>query len=66
MLIADAAGVVDGSGAARTIYRQEPGHAYPMSVTSCLTGLAVIDAATVQITDACTGLLVELKRQPRP
>jgi hypothetical protein len=30
-----------------------------------MTGLAVVDAERLQITDACTGLLVELHRQPK-
>ena len=35
-------------------------------VTSCLTGLAVVDSTRVQVTDSCTGLLVELARVPGP
>jgi hypothetical protein len=63
---ADATGVVDGSGAVETIYGAPPAASFPASVTRCLTGLAVTDSATIQITDSCTGLLVELHRTPKP
>ncbi len=62
-LAADANGVVDGTGAVWTIYGAGPRSTFPASVTRCLTGLAVIDDATLQLTDSCTGLLVELDRQ---
>jgi cysteine-rich repeat protein len=52
---------VDGSGDVQTIYGGPP-RAFPADATRCLTGLAVIDAATVQVVDSCTGLLVELHR----
>lgn len=42
-----------------------PRDAFPPSATTCLTGLVVVDASTAWVTDACTGLLVELWRQPR-
>jgi sugar lactone lactonase YvrE len=61
---ADANGVVDGTGIVETIYGAPPTDTFPASVTRCLTGLAVIDATTVQIVDSCTGLLVELTREP--
>ncbi len=61
-LAADPRGVVDGSGVVRTIYGAEPRTTFPASVTRCLTGVAAIDDATVQVTDGCTGLLVELHR----
>lgn len=70
LLAADAAGVVDGSGAVTTVFGAPPRDTYPASIASCLTGVAVVDAApgevsdTVQVTDACTGLLIELWRQP--
>ena len=38
----------------------------PDSVTRCLTGLVIIDATSIQVTDACTGMLIELKREPLP
>ena len=61
-LAADPRGVVDGSGVVRTIYGAQPRTTFPASVTRCLTGVATIDDATVQVTDGCTGLLVELHR----
>ncbi len=61
-LAADPSGVVDGSGTVRTIYGAQPRDTFPASVTRCLTGVAAIDDATVQVTDGCTGLLVELHR----
>jgi hypothetical protein len=61
---ADGAGAVDGSGEVQTIYGAPP-RLFPASVTSCLTGLAVTGSTTIQITDACTGLLVELDRGPQ-
>jgi hypothetical protein len=62
---ADSNGVVDGTSAVQTIYGAEPRDEFPQSVTSCLTGLVVVDAMTVQVVDACTGLLVQLTRQPK-
>jgi hypothetical protein len=62
---ADASGVVDGSGEVQTIYGGPSAATFPASVTRCLTGLAVIDATTVEVIDSCTGLLVALHRQPR-
>jgi len=64
LLPADAAGVVDGSGAVQTIYGKAPRIAFPAAVTFCLTGLAVIDAEPIQVADSCTGLLIDLWRQP--
>ncbi|HEX4450937.1 MAG TPA: hypothetical protein VH143_08720 [Kofleriaceae bacterium] len=64
MLLADAAGTVDGAGAVRTVYGVPPRDAFPSSVTRCLAGLAVIDPTTVRVTDACTGIMVELQRSP--
>ncbi|MEZ4366194.1 MAG: hypothetical protein R2939_07880 [Kofleriaceae bacterium] len=63
VLAADAAGVVDGTGPVLTIYGAPPRDTYPATVTRCLTGIALVDDATVHVTDACTGLLVELGRQ---
>lgn len=66
LVTADDSGVVDGSGAVQTIYGEPPRDAFPASVTSCLTGLAVTGPASVQVADACTGLLVELTRSNVP
>ncbi len=51
LLAANDAHVVDGSGAVHTIYRGG----------TCLTGLAVT-GATLEVADACSGLLIELER----
>lgn len=59
LLPADDSGVVDGSGRVMTIYGEAP-RTFPASVTSCLTGIASVDATTVRALDSCTGLLVEL------
>jgi sugar lactone lactonase YvrE len=64
MVLADDAGIVDGTGAVRTIYGLPPRSAFPSSVTRCLSGLAVVDTSTVLVTDSCTGIMVELQRQP--
>ena len=64
LLPADTNGVVDGSGAVQTIYGAAPRDTFPAYATSCLTGIAVVDDVTVHATDACSGLLVELWRQP--
>lgn len=56
-------GVVDGSGAVQTTFGLPPRDTFPASVSGCLTGIAVVDADTVQVTDSCAGLLVELSRQ---
>jgi hypothetical protein len=38
---------------------------FPESVTGCLSGLVVIDSATLRFTDECSGLLIELTRGVR-
>jgi hypothetical protein len=63
---ADASGVVDGTGSTRTIYGKPPRDTFPASVTRCLTAVAVADSNTLQITDGCTGTLIELDRLPVP
>ena len=64
LLPADASGTVDGTGGVQTIYGAAPRVAFPASVTSCLTGLAIVDATTIEVTDSCSGLLVSLVRGP--
>ncbi|HEY1551933.1 MAG TPA: SMP-30/gluconolactonase/LRE family protein [Kofleriaceae bacterium] len=64
MLLADATGVVDGTGAVRTIYGSPPRATFPSSITRCLSGLTVVDPTTVFVTDSCAGMMVELQRQP--
>jgi cysteine-rich repeat protein len=59
-------GFVDGSGAVQTIYGKPPRSSFPSSVTDCLTGIAVTGPLTVQVADACTGLLVQLDRIAAP
>ena len=59
---ANDSGVVDGTGPVRTIYGAAPRRTFPSSVTSCLTGIDVVDTMTVLVTDSCTGLLVQLVR----
>jgi len=63
LLLADANGVVDGTGEVQTIYGAPPRASFPASAASCLTGIALVDDKTLQIVDACTGLLVQLVRQ---
>ncbi len=63
LLPADHDGIVDGTGSVLTIYGAPLRARFPESVTSCLTGLAVIDEQTVRVADACSGLLVELRRE---
>lgn len=62
LLTANGLGVVDGTGDVQTIYGKSPRDKFPSNITSCLTALAVTGPSTVQIADACTGLLVELTR----
>jgi sugar lactone lactonase YvrE len=64
LLTVTSTGDVDGSGGVQTIYGAPPRDTFPSSITSCLTGLAVTGPATLQVADACTGLLVELARTP--
>jgi cysteine-rich repeat protein len=59
-------GIVDGSGAVQTVYGAPPRTMFPSSVTDCLTGIAVVGPTTLQVADACTGLLVQLDRVPAP
>jgi sugar lactone lactonase YvrE len=56
-------GVVDGSRRVQTIYGAAPRVAFPENLTSCLSGLAILDAATIQIVDSCTGMLIQLTRE---
>lgn len=63
MVPADDAHVVDGTGPVQLVYGAPPRDSLPATVTSCLTGISTVDDTTVQVTDACTGLLVELQRQ---
>jgi hypothetical protein len=60
---ADEQGVVDGTGNVLTIYGETPRTSFPVSVTNCLTGLAIVDSETVRVADACAGIHVELKRE---
>ena len=62
LLPADANGVVDGSGPVTTIYGGAPRDTFPARSTSCLTGIAVVDATHIQVADACAGMLVALER----
>ncbi len=64
LLPANDSQVVDGSGAVQTIYGVPPRTTFPASVTNCLTGLAITSSTEVQVTDACTGLMVQLDRVP--
>ena len=66
LVIADDAGVVDGTGQVQTVFGAPPRDDYPASVARCLTGIAVVDDETVQVVDSCAGVLVELARQPVP
>src|SRR5262249_16338809 len=65
LLPADPSGVVDGTGPVSSIYG-EVRDSFPASVTTCLSGIAIIDANTLQLTDSCAGLLVELHRDVAP
>lgn len=66
LLLANAAGVVDGDGEVQTIYGAPPRTAFPASQTSCLTGLLVTSPTQVQVADSCTGLVVQLTRAAVP
>jgi cysteine-rich repeat protein len=66
LVASDDDGFVNGTGPVTTIYGAAPRDTFPASVTRCLTGLAVVDATTVQVTDSCTGILIELRREPAP
>ncbi|HUS32999.1 MAG TPA: hypothetical protein VMZ53_31065 [Kofleriaceae bacterium] len=62
MLAAGDNGVVDGAGNVFTIYGAPPRVSFPSSVTTCLTAVASTGSTTLQISDRCTGLLIELVR----
>jgi cysteine-rich repeat protein len=62
LLPASPVGIVDGAGEAQTIYGAAPRNAFPASETSCLTGMIAPTATTLQVTDSCSGLVVELSR----
>jgi hypothetical protein len=66
MLPADDNGIVDGTGAVQTIYGAPPRDTFPAVVSFCLTGITVVDDETLWVTDSCTGMLIELWRQPVP
>lgn len=59
-LRANADGEVDGSGLVQTIYGASPRESFPESVTRCLSGLTLVDQSTLNVTDSCTGLVIEL------
>jgi cysteine-rich repeat protein len=61
---ADPSAVVDGTGLVLTIYGDSA--TYPATVTRCLTALDSVDAMTVHVTDACAGMLLELRRERVP
>lgn len=65
VLLADDNGRVDGSGAIQTIYGAPPRTSFPSTTAQCLTGIAAPTSTTVQVADACSGLLVELSRAPQ-
>jgi cysteine-rich repeat protein len=64
LLAANDAGVVDAQSAMHTIYSS--GATFPASVTRCLTGVAILGPTTIQVADACTGLLLQLDRVATP
>ena len=66
LLTANALGIVDGEGAVQTVYGKPPRDMFPVSVSTCLTGLAVTGPTTVQVADACSGLLIQLTRTHVP
>jgi cysteine-rich repeat protein len=66
LVASDDDGFVNGTGPVTTIYGAAPRDTFPASVTRCLTGLAVVDATTAQVTDSCTGMLIELRSEPVP
>jgi len=66
MLPASDGPVVDGTGSVQTIYGAPPHDQFPSSVTSCLTGIAATGPSTLQVADACTGLLIQLTRTAAP
>jgi cysteine-rich repeat protein len=57
-------GVVDGSGPVQTIYGAAPRTDFPASVSACLSGVAFTPDDALWVTDACAGLLVELRPGP--
>ena len=61
MIEADDTSMVDGTGDVQTIFAASP--EYP---TYCLTAIAAVDDETLWVTDACSGMLLELWRQPLP
>ena len=57
--------LINGTGIVQTLFGVPPRTSFPSSVSNCLSGIAIVDATTVRITDSCAGLLVDLKRQPK-
>jgi hypothetical protein len=66
VLAANNAGQVDGSGGVQTIYGRAPRDTFPERSTSCLTAITVSDPTTLRLTDACSGMLLELHRAAAP
>lgn len=66
LIAANAANIVDGTTAVTTIYGAPPRTSFPQDVTRCLTGIQIVDGTTVQVADACAGLLIELRREVQP
>lgn len=61
MLLADDAGVVDGTGPVQTIYGAYPRQPVLDAATRCLTGLTYTAAGDLRAVDACSGVMIELR-----
>jgi hypothetical protein len=62
LLPSDSAGVVAGTGPVMTIFGAPPRDTFPASLVHCLSGVVLIDDATLQLTDSCTGMLLSVQR----
>ncbi len=62
LVTAGESGVVDGSGRVLTLYGRAPRDAFPENATRCLTAVNVVSDGVVEVTDACQGYLLQLRR----
>jgi hypothetical protein len=62
----DGDAAADGDDLVLTAYGAPPRDSFPASATRCLSGLIVVDDGTVEVADACQGIVVRLTRTTDP
>jgi hypothetical protein len=63
MLVANDAGIVDGSGRVDTVYGLPPRNEFPRNESTCLSGILSSAPSKIIVSDACSGLVLQLENQ---